>query len=451
MSQTADSESTTEVVQCGQIDSVIGILDSRVDFRVRTSWPREEWKERGVDLKFFQCDETLLPGTNPEVEFPDLVTRFKTIAHLRKALKLHDPEKTFIIFFFHKYGVADYALFRAVDRAGFKYAFLLSDEGDLPSPDFSNFEQSFFRELEGKPFYWRLRHLVKVSLMRAWRGFTPFIRIPNDLRYHANALRYFADRTLGRIFKDRSLLRGPEFWVGKGQGSIDHYYPWAFPVGKRTRICWTHLFLYDRYLGFRGRLKNEPIALYLGQNAPFYSHSGYRNVIEARDYYARLTELFQYVEKHLRLRIVKTTHPWGEPERINEWIKPYVISEGDSIAAVAEANFVMGHCSTALYYAVLFHKPAIFFTTDQLESMGDYGPYTRTMAKQLGKTPINLDRVPLDNIDWEAERAIDEGKYAAFKNYYIKRPGTPELPSWDIIWNAIHDAKESSPGRVESD
>ena len=48
----------------------------------------------------------------------------------------------------------------------------------------------------------------------------------------------------------------------------------------------------------------------------------------------------------------------------------------------------------------------------------------------LGKKSINLDE-PI-NIDWESELKVNEEKYLEYKNKYIKKPGTPELPFWQL-------------------
>ncbi|MCR9140709.1 MAG: hypothetical protein NXI24_00445 [bacterium] len=448
-----------EIAQADKIERVFGVTDAQVDRRTLDFWPHAEWTRRGARLSFLQCDEILIPGTNPEIVDERLVQRFALVRELVEFLRSQkkNPQSVFILFFLHKLDPADYRLLRAVDRMGFRYAFLLSDDGDLPQPDFQDFNELLVKDVRIRPFFWRFKHRTKLILMALLKPFQNLKRVFElTLSEGPGVFLYFYYKAFSKSYG----LRGPDFWIGKGQGSIDAYYPQALPVGRDTRICWTHLSMYDRYLAVKDELAEDltkedfakereqaaqetgadkEIALFLGQNAPFYTHPGYRSVIEAEDYYPKLVGLFESIERRLQMKVQKTTHPWGQPERINEWIKPYQISAGDSIKAVAKSRFVMGHCTTALYYAVLFHKPAVFFTTDQLEYMADYGPYTRTMAEQLGKDVINLDRVSPDEIDWEAQLSIDLNKYDAFRNYYIKRPGSPEAPAWDIVWNAIQD------------
>ena len=53
------------------------------------------------------------------------------------------------------------------------------------------------------------------------------------------------------------------------------------------------------------------------------------------------------------------------------------------------------------------------------------------MAELFNKSVYNIDR-QLDEIDWEAEMSIDEDCYKDYKINYIKTPGTPEAPFWQV-------------------
>lgn len=97
---------------------------------------------------------------------------------------------------------------------------------------------------------------------------------------------------------------------------------------------------------------------------------------------------------------------------------------------------IVCHDSTAIQYAVLFGKPAIFVTTDEL-SRAYEGRSIEQAAAELGKKPINLDRVDPRAVDWRDELTIDFDKYASYRNKYVKTEGSPELPLWSIVIDQV--------------
>ena len=101
----------------------------------------------------------------------------------------------------------------------------------------------------------------------------------------------------------------------------------------------------------------------------------------------------------------------------------------------------MCHCSTAVQLAVLFLKPVVFVTTDELNS-SELGLYIESFASKLGKTVINIDR-DLYKVDWHKELNVDYQKYADYRNEYIKIDGSPEKPYWDIVIDHIDSRKDA--------
>ena len=55
------------------------------------------------------------------------------------------------------------------------------------------------------------------------------------------------------------------------------------------------------------------------------------------------------------------------------------------------------------------------------------------MALALGKAPVNIDH--LSNIDWNNQIKIDKQAYCQYKNSYIKKDNTDDLPIWQSFAN----------------
>ena len=55
----------------------------------------------------------------------------------------------------------------------------------------------------------------------------------------------------------------------------------------------------------------------------------------------------------------------------------------------------------------------------------------QNLASHFGGNPIHLTEIK--NFDWEKELIIDENSYEKYMATYIKKPGSPERPSWEIL------------------
>ena len=106
---------------------------------------------------------------------------------------------------------------------------------------------------------------------------------------------------------------------------------------------------------------------------------------------------------------------------------------------IRESEFVIAHSSTSPNFAVLFGKPVIFVTTNKLEQSSQE-PFITEMASWFGKQPINIDS-PTE-IDWDKELTVDKEAYSKYKNSYIKKNGSEELPFWQVVSNKIRGLTE---------
>ena len=96
---------------------------------------------------------------------------------------------------------------------------------------------------------------------------------------------------------------------------------------------------------------------------------------------------------------------------------------------------MIAHASTAINFAVLFNKPVLFITTKELQQ-NIISSYIESMALKLGKKPIYID--DSTKIDSEIDfLSINEKDYDMYKNSYIKKDGSEDLPFWQIFANYI--------------
>lgn len=212
------------------------------------------------------------------------------------------------------------------------------------------------------------------------------------------------------------------------------------PIGSSTEIVWGHTLDYDIYLKEKEEdvvQEEQRVAVFLDEYLPFhpdYVYCGLKPFSTPEEYYPLLCKFFNFLEKKYKIKIIIASHPRSHYEKHPDYFEGRPVIRGKTAELVNSAAFVVAHSSTSLNFAVLFKKPIIFTTTNSLmRSM--QGPWIDTMAGLMGKRAINLDESVDINI--ANELTIDEEKYRSYKNAYIKKDGTEELPFWQIVANRI--------------
>ena len=180
------------------------------------------------------------------------------------------------------------------------------------------------------------------------------------------------------------------------------------------------------------------MGVFLDEYLPFHPdfiHLQMAHPTTAEDYYPLLRRFFGFLEDNYGVRIIIAAHPRSRYEELPNYFGGRPVIRGKTAQMVRESEFVIAHSSTSLNFAVLFYKPVIFITTNQLEQSSQ-GPFIHLMASWFGKQPINIDDQPI-GVDWESELRINEEAYARYRNSYIKKDNSEELPFWQIVSNKI--------------
>ncbi|MFA5099321.1 MAG: hypothetical protein WC547_00365 [Candidatus Omnitrophota bacterium] len=215
-----------------------------------------------------------------------------------------------------------------------------------------------------------------------------------------------------------------------------------FPVNSRTRTLWMHTLDYDLYLD---ELRNPPSvddrqAVFLDEYIPFhpgYDYLGVKPFItDAGEYYGLLCAFFKNLEDSYNLHIVVAAHPRAHYERHRDFFQGRPVLKGRTPGLIRNSSFVIGHVSTSVNYAVLFKKPVIFVTTDELDKSVE-GVWIHNIASFFGKRVYNLNKVR--GIDLAEELTVDRALYDTYKDSYIKRAGSQDLPFWQIVAQGLKE------------
>lgn len=247
-------------------------------------------------------------------------------------------------------------------------------------------------------------------------------------------------RTLRKLFSRKlidSLARilmapfiKPALVVVSGESSIP-------PRRRRVPILRAHNLDYDIYL----KLKKTPapssgkFAVFLDQNICFHPEYLYDDVsryTSPENYFPALCNGLRRIAVALEVPFKIAAHPrLPRQKKYAEYFGGIPIEHGKTAELISNCEFVVCHYTTAIQIAVLFEKPVIFATTNDLAASA-VGRYIEKFASVLGKSAINLDG-DLEGLDWRTELGVDARKYREYRQKYIKIDGSPEIPHWDIV------------------
>lgn len=258
----------------------------------------------------------------------------------------------------------------------------------------------------------------------------------------------FAIGALGLALARRLLAPAlrPGLAVVSGKSSIA-------AAGNAREFLEVHSFDYDVYMRVARRRDDAHVppryAVFIDQDLCFHSdfiRQGIPFVVTPGRYFPAVCACLRKISKDLRLDLRIAAHPRARySQRHGDYFEGIPLEYGRTAELIRDCEAVVCHDSTAIHFAVLFDKPVLFVTSDELIPSYE-GRSIAKAAAALGKAAVNLDR-PLDSLDLREELRVEPEKYREYKNKYIKIDGSPERPMWDVIIDHIEktDRKTSVP------
>ena len=318
---------------------------------------------------------------------------FPSKCALEKSLAVLGPE-TFVVCYLG-YALANLGIYRAISRSGASYGVHLS--GAIPPVYAGQSSTAFlFRRLKA----FNVAHIIN-SL---------FSRVP----FHKIGI-----RPARLVFVTGARPRGN-----------------PYPVDRGTEYVTLHGLDYDLYLKTRedSFVVDPKVGVFLDEFRayhPDYASMGERSPVSPDAYYSALRGFFSSLEARFNVRIVVAAHPRSCYEDFPGIFGAREVIRGRTAQLVARSGFTLMHASTSISFPVLFQKPIVFMTTDEIARSYE-GPMVGQMAALLGKKAVNIDQ-PLA-LDWEKEMSIDQDAYRRYRDTYLKpSPAVPDLPSWQIV------------------
>ena len=216
----------------------------------------------------------------------------------------------------------------------------------------------------------------------------------------------------------------------------------------RTETIKGHSWDYDIYLKLKkGNASDGGIrtAVFIDEYLPF--HPDFINLIieppiTPDEYYPPLLEFFRFIESEYGLKVIIAAHPRSIYETYPDYFERYEVIQGRTAELIKNTEVVLLHSSTAVNFAVLFQKPAVFLNWDP-NNKTVYGPYIRKMASIFNKEPVNIFNAAYSKLPDFFK--VEEDLYKVYIDRYIKTKNTPDLLFWEIFSNRINNYSSFAP------
>ncbi|MDE2495179.1 MAG: hypothetical protein KGL97_14860 [Alphaproteobacteria bacterium] len=229
----------------------------------------------------------------------------------------------------------------------------------------------------------------------------------------------------------------PEFLVLTGAAGLE------LPSAKLARHIWTHTTDYDTYLSLRdlpveGR---RPYAVYIDEDCAYHTdfiHDHIRPFVTAEKFYPALMQFFKSFEERTGLEVAIAAHPRSRWDIHSELLAGRTPEYGRTAELIRSAKLAFTHASTSISFAVLYQVPLVFLTSNEMED-SLYREEVRLRKDYFGAPLVNIDKTDDSSYDLRCLETVNATAYDAYRELYVKKIGTPELPSWEVFARRIRE------------
>ncbi|MCX7310051.1 MAG: hypothetical protein NTZ72_19755 [Afipia sp.] len=299
--------------------------------------------------------------------------------------------------------------------------------------------REFFRMLRGAGIRYTVATVGELPIRRmksrmsavSWKEYFE-LRV-EDLLGSASRLK----RSLQQLFFldwDGFQLQSPFLWLTAGSAPSPFVSRWPRPWAARRIPIAGNDYIITQRLGSRSAVKATTV-VFLDEayaDHPDYEILGQRSPVTAARYWASLESFFKKLECETGFSVIIAPHPKSNgvaPEiSTHRWQTGKTTPE-----LVQESAIVLSHASTAISFAVIFRKPIIFLTTDEIEK-SMYRRHIARMSSFFAWRRVNVDRLSTSDLQIPA---VSESVYAGYEHAYLRAPEAVVGSPWEALRNEM--------------
>ena len=235
---------------------------------------------------------------------------------------------------------------------------------------------------------------------------------------------FFINNIYYKFIKSKIVnIKSPNYFIASGNYSIKH--PQAQLIDETSKLIWAHSFDYDQFLN----ANRKPNKNTDGEYAVFYESpyplfkndifiEGIENTLTTEKFYPSICSFFTYIEKKLNIKIIIAAHP--QSRHLNNKVYGDRQIVNNKTAEITKfCKFVILRNSTAITFPVLWKKPMIFYTTNEISKSNFMTNNLAAFTKYFAKKAFNIDN-NLDKLDLHKELIIDNSIYESYIQHFVK-------------------------------
>ncbi len=188
--------------------------------------------------------------------------------------------------------------------------------------------------------------------------------------------------------------------------------------------------------------KNFKYALFLEAPTPLFKGDeliweGQNEGFTKEKWFPSLRTFFDKLEKHLNLKVIVAPHPKVKHEKFPPYYGGRAVSEQSLVESSYQADLIITHWSAGLSFGVIYNKPIMLITSDELIKNQEFVRQQELFSKELGTDIINIDK-KIDETKINKILEIDKAKYLEYiQNYCTTR--TDGKRNFQIITDIINN------------
>jgi hypothetical protein len=180
---------------------------------------------------------------------------------------------------------------------------------------------------------------------------------------------------------------------------------------------------------------------------PDFALVGVATPVTYQAYWSAMERLFRAIEAQTGLKVIVAPHPKSSGAAPAE-IKARMAAAGQTAELVRDSRLVICHASTAVAFAVLFKRPLLFATTNEIEKSWYYRGTIARMSSCFRLRRVNADRFDLAAL---AIPPVNEDLYRQYEHAYLHAPGAKLMPAWAILREEVEAHSGRSTPRHNGD
>ena len=209
----------------------------------------------------------------------------------------------------------------------------------------------------------------------------------------------------------------------------------------------SHSFDYDIYLkekNIENRYKSDFI-VFIDNGVcdhPDYSLLSIDSYAKPENYYPNMNKCFNKIERYFKKKIIICAHPRiKNTSNTSKLFDNRKVIIGKTSELIRNSFLVLSHDTTAISYVVLWKKPLIFLTSNEMIKNNYYS--ILSFLKVLKLKDYNIDKINKNyNFEIESKKAFN--RYTFYKDNFIKHPNSKDIFSWELLLNFLNDNKQST-------